>query len=58
MTKMPAFLTWAVPTSAKVLRSLAATAFLTSHVVARWSATAPLVMTTAFVAAAFMGAPM
>merc|ERR1719336_1449305 len=53
MVKMPFFFTSAVATSARLAITLAATAFFSSHFVARASAMAPLVMA---VAAFFMGA--
>merc|ERR1719189_2215499 len=52
MVKMPVFLTSAVATSARLAITLVATDFFSSHLVARASATAPLVMAVAF----FMGA--
>merc|ERR1719264_1700975 len=59
MVKMPAFLTSAVAISARLFMTLPATAFFSSHFVARASAMAPLVMALepAFIAA-FMGAMM
>merc|ERR1719191_231967 len=53
MVKTPSFFTAAVATSARLAITLAATAFFSSHAVARASAMAPLVMA---VAAFFMGA--
>merc|ERR1719242_748362 len=53
MVKMPFFFTSAVATSARLAITLVATAFFSSHFVARASAMAPLVMA---VAAFFMGA--
>merc|ERR1719221_2095204 len=54
--KMPAFLTSAVPISARVLMTLAATVFFSSHCVATASAIAPLVMALPPAFIAFMGA--
>merc|ERR1719150_899399 len=53
MVKMPSFFTAAVAISARLAIALVATAFFSSHFVARASAIAPLVMA---VAAFFMGA--
>merc|ERR1712217_689347 len=53
---LPAFLTSAVPISARVLMTLAATAFFSSHCVATASAIAPLVMALPPAFIAFMGA--
>merc|ERR1719242_1543491 len=53
MVKMPSFFTAAVAISARLAIALVATAFFSSHFVARASAMAPLVMA---VAAFFMGA--
>merc|ERR1719220_2304772 len=53
MVKMPFFFTSAVAISARLAITLAATAFFSSHAVARASASAPLVMA---VAAFFIGA--
>merc|ERR1719242_1537771 len=53
MVKMPSFLTAAVATSARLAIALVATAFFSSHFVARASAMAPLVMA---LAAFFIGA--
>merc|ERR1719205_528511 len=47
MVKMPFFFTSAVATSARLAITLAATAFFSSHFVARASAMAPLVMAVA-----------
>merc|ERR1711953_553462 len=52
IVKMPVFFTSAVATSARLAIALVATDFFSSHLVARASATAPLVMAVAF----FMGA--
>merc|ERR1719433_2594756 len=52
MVKMPAFLTSAVATSARLAITLVAMDVFSSHLVARATATAPLVMA----AALFMGA--
>merc|ERR1719510_870 len=52
MVKMPFFFTSAVATSARLAITLVATAFFSSHFVARASAMAPLVMAVA----AFIGA--
>merc|ERR1712242_221195 len=48
MVKMPSFFTAAVATSARLAITLVATAFFSSHFVARASAMAPLVMAVAF----------
>merc|ERR1719346_727023 len=55
MVKMPAFFTSAVAISARELMTFVQTDFFSSHFSARESATAPLVMAAAFIAA-FMGA--
>merc|ERR1719346_150474 len=47
MVKMPSFFTAAVATSARLAITLVATAFFSSHFVARASAMAPLVMAVA-----------
>merc|ERR1711879_962654 len=47
MVKMPFFFTSAVATSARLAITLVATAFFSSHFVARASAMAPLVMAVA-----------
>merc|ERR1719270_669395 len=52
MVKMPFFFTSAVATSARLAITLVATDFFSSHLVARASAPAPLVIAVAF----FMGA--
>merc|ERR1719330_1830566 len=52
MVKTPSFFTAAEATSARLAIALVATAFFSSHFVARASAMAPLVMAVAF----FMGA--
>merc|ERR1712084_34256 len=52
MVKMPVFFTSAVATSARLTITWVATFFFSSHLVARASAIAPLVMAVAF----FMGA--
>merc|ERR1719382_562257 len=54
--KMPAFFTSAVPISARLLMTLAATDFFSSHCVAKVSAMAPLVMALEPAFIAFMGA--
>merc|ERR1719461_1791201 len=56
MVKRPVFLTSAVPTSARLFKSLDATAFLSSHFSARASAMAPLVMALVPAFIALMGA--
>merc|ERR1719464_2468737 len=56
MVKMPAFLTSAVAISARLLMTLLATAFFSSHFVARASAMAPLVLALEPAFIAFMGA--
>merc|ERR1740123_1985122 len=54
MVKTPVFFTSAVAISARLAMTLPATAFFSSHFVARASARAPLLMAAAFIA--FMGA--
>merc|ERR1719464_1857743 len=54
--KMPVFFTSAVAISVRLLMTLAATDFFSSHCVATASAMAPLVMALAPVFMAFMGA--
>merc|ERR1719433_1674652 len=55
MVKMPVFFTSAVATSARLAIILVAMDFFSSHLVARASATAPLVMAVAFFMEAMAG---